>query len=89
MNARTKLHRKWHRELMAEWQSKGINSCELCGDTFGQALAHSKKRRMIENKEDYWTVALLCQKCHTIIEHSGHANMEREILAIIERRGYY
>ena len=86
MNSRTKQHRAWHRELMAEWQTKGINSCEICGDTFGQALAHSKKRRFIYTKEDYFTVCLLCQKCHTKIEHSGHENMEREILAIIEAR---
>ena len=87
MNARKKQHNAWHRELMAEWHERGQNGCEICGDTFGQALAHSKKRRFIDTKELYWTVALLCQACHTRIEHSGHENMEREILAIIERRG--
>jgi len=71
---------------MAEWNARGQNGCEICGDTFGQALAHSKKRRYIYTKEDYFTVCLLCQKCHTKIEHSGHENMEREILAIIARR---
>ena len=87
MNARTKQHRAWHRQLMAEWNARGQNGCEICGDTFGQALAHSKKRRFIYTKEDYWTVALLCQKCHRgLDEGSSHEEMEREILAIIARR---
>ena len=72
---------------MAEWAAKGITYCELCGGSFGLALAHSKKRRMIENKDDYWEVSLLCQTCHERIEFSGHEAMEAEVKRIIESRG--
>lgn len=87
MNARTKQHKAWDRELKREWHARGQNGCELCGDTFGQALAHSRKRRFIDTKELYWEVALLCHTCHERIEHSGHEAMEAEIKRIIESRG--
>lgn len=71
---------------MAEWDARGQNGCEICGSTFGQALAHSKKRRMIENKTDYWEVALLCVTCHADIEYSGHENMANTVRQIITNR---
>jgi len=95
MNARTKQHRAWHRELMAEWDARGQNGCELCGSTFGQALAHSKKRRLIYTKEDYFTVCLLCVSCHHLIEYGTkdepgtHERMERLVKEIIARREGY
>jgi len=60
--------------------------CEMCGANWPLALAHSKKRRMITTREDYFTVALLCQTCHEQIEFSGHENMEQSVLDIIARR---
>ncbi len=86
MNNRTKQNRKWDRELKAEWASKGIDRCEQCFGTFGLSLAHSKKRRFIYTREDYWEVALLCQLCHENIEHSGHENMANEVRRIIANR---
>lgn len=92
MNARAKLHQKWHNQLKMEWQTKGINCCELCGSTFGQALAHSKKRGHIQTKEEYWEVALLCQQCHHDAEYGNknepgtHERMYRIITEVIARR---
>lgn len=91
MNARKKQHNAWHRELMAEWQSKGINSCEFrydgCMQTFGQALAHSRKRRFITSKSEYWEVGLACIQCHKQLdERMSHEEMESEVKRIIEER---
>jgi len=77
---------------MAEWQHKGINSCEFgydgCMQTFGQALAHSRKRRYITSKEQYWEVGLACQKCHEHLDNVlSHEEMESEVQRIIQRRG--
>lgn len=88
---RSKLKYAWHKELHAEWQSKGINSCEFgydgCMRTFGNSLAHSKKRRFITTREDYWEVGLACQKCHEYLDNVlSHEDMEAEVKRIIERR---
>lgn len=64
----------------------GITRCELCGGTFGLSFAHSKKRRFIQTDEDWYEVALLCQKCHETVEFAGHEEMYRAIREIIERR---
>lgn len=85
-STRSKQRQAWDRELKAEWAMKGIDRCEQCYGTFGLSLAHSKKRRFIENKADYWEVALLCQTCHTNIEYSGHENMANVVREIIANR---
>lgn len=92
MNNRTKLHRKWHKELMAEWSRKDINFCEFgfdgCMRTFGNALAHSRKRRFIDSKEAYWEVGLACQKCHEVLDQKmTHEEMEQAVKDVIDRRG--
>jgi len=83
---RSRERASWHRALLKEWATKGIDRCEICGGTFGLALAHSLKRRFITTREQYFEVALLDQKCHERIEFSGHENMEAEVKRIIEAR---
>lgn len=83
--------RAWDRELKAYWIEQLLPTyCELrldgCMGTFGIALAHSKKRRFIDTRQLYFTVAALCQKCHEFIEHGGHDEMERVILEVIAKR---
>jgi len=72
----------------ADWLYSALRNLEGegSGATWPVALAHSKKRRMIQDRDDYFEVALLCQTCHENVEFSGHENMERAIREIIERR---
>jgi hypothetical protein len=50
-------------------------------------LAHSKKRRKIENEEEMAEVALLCRSCHNMVEYElTHDEMEKTIKEIIRRR---
>ncbi len=64
----------------------------MCGGSFGLALAHSKKRRFIDTKELYFTVAYLCQQCHHFVEYGDkdnpgtHERMEQMILDVINAR---
>lgn len=88
-----KLRHKWHKELIAWWVENDMPQyCELCGDTFGLSLAHSRKRRLIDTKELYFEVAALCQTHHHWVEYGSatepgtHARMEKIIKEIIERR---
>lgn len=81
-----KKHRSWDRQLKEAWRKLEIRNCELCGGTFGLALAHSKKRRFIQTREDYFEVALLCQSCHDNLEFGGHERMAEKIREIIRRR---
>jgi len=81
----------WHKELHAEWEHKGITICEVqherCMQTFALSLAHSKKRRFINDKETYWEVCLACVKCHEWLDNVlTHEEMEEEVKRIIERR---
>jgi len=90
-NSNSAERRKWHRELLAEWMSKGIAVCEFrfdgCMPTFGLALAHSRKRRMIENREQYFEVGLACQQCHRQLdEKMSHSDMEQAVKDIIAKR---
>lgn len=82
---------KWNymRQKLRMWfESRGITRCEICNGIFGLSFAHSKKRRFIQTDEDWMEVALLCQKCHERVEHSGHEEMYKAITDIIKRRGY-
>ena len=90
-STRSKQVAAWHKELHAEWQLKGINHCEFgydkCMRTFGLALAHSKKRRFITDKEAYWEVGLACQVCHDELDlRMTHEEMEAEVKRIIRER---
>lgn len=91
MNARKKQHNAWDRELKQEWHERGQNGCEFryegCMGTFGQALAHSRKRRYITSKEQYWEVGLACVQCHKKLdEQMSHEEMESEVKRIINER---
>lgn len=87
MSTRAKQNKKWHAELKKWWTDNAMPQvCEVCGANWPIALAHSKKRRYILTREDYFTVALLCQAHHEELEFSGHENMEKGILEIIARR---
>lgn len=69
----SKKHRPWARELSQYWQRKGvIEYCELrfegCFGTYGLAPAHSKDRRDIHTKADFFQVVCACSFCHNVID---------------------
>lgn len=70
----SKKHKPWHRELCAYWQNKGvIERCEVqfkgCFGTYGLSPAHSKDRRDIHSREDFFEVVAACENCHRILDH--------------------
>jgi hypothetical protein len=84
---------KIKKQKIEEFAEKGIMQCEICSghpldDPERQILsmAHSRKRRKIENEEQLAEVALLCIRCHRLLDGMTHEDMEREIKAIITRR---
>lgn len=86
-STRSKQNRQWTQDLREWWIASGLpQRCEICGGTFGLALAHSKKRRFILTKEDFFECAALCQTCHTDVEYGSHERMETTIKELIERR---
>jgi hypothetical protein len=91
MNARTKERNRWHRELSAHWQKNPITVCEVrfkgCWGTYGLAPAHSRKRRKIESKDQYFEVVAACQFCHRKLdEQMPQDEMEAAVKRIIEQR---
>ncbi len=91
MNERWKERKRWHRDLSAYWQQHPITTCEVrlpgCFGTFGLAPAHSKKRRDIHTKADYFEVVASCLHCHRILdEQMSHDEMESTVKKIIELR---
>ena len=80
---------QWNRiraKLKQTFERQGITRCEVCGSTFALSFAHRLKRRFITTEDELHTVALLCQKHHEELEHSGHERMYDAITAIIEAR---
>lgn len=91
MNARYKERKRWQRELSIYWQANPISYCEVrftgCFGTYGLAPAHSRKRRMIENKEQYFEVVAACQFCHDQLDQRmTHEEMEWAVKDIISNR---
>lgn len=93
MNARTKVHLKWDRELTE--YLKNIAWCELCGSRFLLSKAHRLKRRFIGYKSDfdkkeYFMAAKLCAVCHTSLDEATgedvHKRMFDTITKIIVKR---
>ena len=80
------LWNKVRRQLKAEFDRLGIRFCERCGTTFNLRFCHRYKRRFITTMEELRTVALLCERCDTETEYSGHQNLYDEITRIIEDR---
>jgi hypothetical protein len=89
-----KLWKKLRKKIIEELGSRGVVRCEMChgqpSSDFARQildLAHSKKRRLIENEEEMKEVALLCRSCHNHVEYSmTHHEMEQTIKDIIRRR---
>ena len=66
-----------------------INHCEWlegCGSTFGLAHAHRMKKRYITTREEWLSVARLCQTHHDLLEYGDKQVMFNTITAIIENR---
>lgn len=88
----SKKHRPWHRELSAYWQRRGvIEYCEVrfkgCFGTYGLSPAHSKDRRDIHSREDFFEVVAACGHCHTILDQKmNKADRLRTVRELIERR---
>lgn len=64
----SKKHRPWHRQLADHWKYQPIEYRELrftgCVGRYGLAPAHSKDRRDIHTKEDFFQVVAGCSECH-------------------------
>lgn len=91
VNKRAKLHKQWQRELSEYWQANPIETCEVrfegCWGTYGLSPAHSRKRRKIENKEQFFEVVAACQFCHrTLDEKMSQDEMEQIVKTIIVNR---
>jgi hypothetical protein len=91
MNARTRERSKWRRELSAYWQQNPITTCEVrfkgCWGTYGLAPAHSRKRRKIESKDQYFEVVAACLYCHRKLdEQMSQDEMEATVKQIIANR---
>lgn len=87
----SKRHAKWHRELADYWKANPITYCEIrfdgCFGTYGLAPAHSRKRREIENKEQYFEVVAACLFCHRRLdEQMSHEDMEKTVKEVIAKR---
>lgn len=83
---RVTLWNKIRAKLKDEFERMGLTACEVCGGTFALSFAHRYKRRFIHDEKELATVALLCQKHHEELEHSGHEKMFEGITRIIEKR---
>lgn len=81
------LWKKLKQQKILELERLGIMRCEMCHGSGILDLAHSKKRRKIEDEEEMGEVALLCRQCHDFIEYKlTHEEMEKVVLGIIRNR---
>lgn len=87
---RDKQGRLWSslkKRIVKDLEARGIMKCEMCHGSGILDLAHSKKRRKIENEDELGEVALLCRQCHNFIEYRlSQPEMERVVKEIVERR---
>lgn len=91
VTARKRQHNIWHRELAEYWKQRPITYCEIrlpgCFGTYGLAPAHSRKRREIETKEQYFEVIAACTFCHNFLDQQmSHEQMERTVKEVIANR---
>lgn len=87
----SKLHRPWHRELAEHWKWNPIEYCEVrfpkCFGTYGLSPAHSRKRKDIKTKEQFFEVVAACESCHNKLDREmSHEEMERVVKEIIANR---
>ena len=86
MNARAKLHRKWHRELKQHLMGDlGINYCESCGTSYGLSIMHATKRRFIETKADYWRAAIVCLPEHQSYDEGTGENVHERMAEFVDK----
>lgn len=86
MNARTKQHRQWHKELKDYLMGKlGIQWCESCGTTYGLSIAHATKRRFIKTRSDYFRAAILCLPEHQKLDEATGPNPHERMAEFIDR----
>lgn len=89
---RTVERTKWAEELALWWAINTMpTTCEVrfdgCMGKFGAALAHSKKRRYIYTRDDYFEVVCACVKCHETLDNVyDHDEMEAVVKRIIANR---
>jgi len=88
-----KRHRIWHNELRERWRDVTISQCEAKFDgciNLYLSPAHSRKRREIETKEQYFEICWACGYCAAYLdEKMSHAEMEIAVKEIIQRRDEY
>lgn len=68
---RKEMNREARRMIAKIAEERGLDKCELCGDTFGCAPAHKEKRiayGTAAELADYNNWICLCQKCHTVLD---------------------
>jgi hypothetical protein len=88
MTSLQKKKQKWKRELKIWLERNGLGEyCENCGSTNPPIdISHRMKQRFILTKAEYMTIAILCRRCHTTAEHSGHENLKKFHDDLIARR---
>ena len=59
---------KARKELIKEFDKKGMIYCELCSSMYGLSFHHRNKRRY-NDKHTFENVLLLCMKCHHDLEY--------------------
>ena len=87
---KAKLWLKVRKEIIADFERRGITSCELrwdgCWVNNGLTLAHRMKRRKIQDEKELSTVANLCIICHNKVEILPYEEMFQIITEIINNR---
>lgn len=82
-----KLWSRLRKQIIKDLEAQGIFTCEMCHGTGILDLAHSRKRRKIENEDQLGEAALLCRQCHNHIEYKlTQPEMEKVVKDIIDRR---
>jgi len=87
-STRSKQRQAWQKEMLETYQH--ITWCEWlegCGSTFGLAHAHRTKKINVTTREEWLTVARLCQVHHELLEHGDKQVMWDTITKIVESRG--
>lgn len=90
----SKLHRPFHRALAKQWAANPIEYCELrfpgCVGTYGLAPAHSRDRRDIKTRDEFFEVVAACEKCHFHADREMPKDQRLELFKrTIEERDAY
>lgn len=90
-----KKSKEWsvvRKEVLEYFESIGLPQvCELqyenCLGGMFLTLAHSKRRRKIENAEQLKELIYACSKCHELLDALPHNETEEIVKKIIAKRG--